>query len=144
MKIDLEGVFKTLGLPLGLIVVIGATLTFLGVPLEIVLSVAAGLVGVQLLLSLMLDVLKWAGALPDKLAGIVSAVANLLVLGAVIAALKFFPNFDIAGLDKQLLELAKVLGYLFVYITQIVGTKSIHGFATRVLGIQAFSHTLLR
>jgi len=140
MKINLEETFKTLGIPVGLILVVGAVLTYLGTPLDLVLSIALGLVGCQFALSLLIDVLKWGGALPDKIAGVISAVANLVVLVGIVVALKFFPSFDINALDKQIYELAKVLGIVFVYITNITGTKGWHLFFTRVLGIAAFSH----
>jgi hypothetical protein len=124
MKI--ESTFKTLGIPLALVAVIVALLAWAGLTLEQLYVVAASLVGLQLFLSFLIDVLKYAGVVNAGTAGKWSAVFNLVTLIGVAVYLKFFPTFDIATVDNQLLELAKVLGLVFAYMTQIIGTKAVH------------------
>jgi hypothetical protein len=124
MKIEIA--FKTLGIPLALVAVIVALLAWAGLTLEQLYVVAASLVGLQLFLSFLIDVLKYAGVVNAGTAGKWSAVFNLVTLIGVAVYLKFFPTFDIVAVDNQLLELAKVLGLIFAYITQIIGTKAVH------------------
>ena len=122
----LEDIFKTLGLPLALVAVIVAFLAWVGLTLEQLYVVVASLVGLQVFLSFLIDVLKYAGVVNAGTSGKWSAVFNLVALIGVAAWLKFFPNFDIYAADAQLLELAKVLALVFAYITQIIGTKAVH------------------
>lgn len=122
----LEDTFKTLGLPLVLVAVIVALLAWVGLTLEQLYVVAAALVGLQLLISFLIDALKYAGVVNDGTSGKWSAVINLLMLIGVAIWLKFFPTFDIYALDEQLYDLAKVLILVFAYITQIIGTKKVH------------------
>ena len=135
----LEDIFKTLGLPLALVAVIVAFLAWVGLTLEQLYVVVASLVGLQVFLSFLIDVLKYAGVVNEGTSGKWSAVFNLLALIGVAAWLKFFPNFDIHAADAQLLELAKVLALVFAYITQIIGTKAVHVVSVKKLGLQAFT-----
>jgi hypothetical protein len=125
----LEDTFKTLGLPLALVAVIVALLAWAGLTLEQLYVIAAALVGLQLLISFLIDVLKYAGVVNDGTSGKWSATFNLITLVGVAIWLKFFPAFDLYAVDKQLLELAKALIVVFAYITQIVGTKAVHTIA---------------
>lgn len=122
----LESIFKTLGIPLALVAVIVALLAWWGLTLEQLYIVAVSLVGLQLFQAFLIDVLKYAGVVNAGTSGKWSAVFNLLTLIGIAFWLKFFPAFDIYSVDSQLLELAKVLGLVFAYITQIVGTKAVH------------------
>ena len=124
MKI--ESAFKTLGIPLALVAVIVALLAWAGLTLDQLYVVTAALVGLQLLGAFLIDVLKYAGVVNAGTSGKWSAVFNLVTLIGVAVWLKFFPTFDIYAADQQLLELAKVLGLMFAYITQIIGTKAVH------------------
>jgi hypothetical protein len=139
MKFDLSTIFKTLGLPLLLVGVIVALLVAIGSPLEQITPIAASLVGLQLLLSLLIDVLKYAGVVDAGTSGKWSAGLNLLTLIGVVVWLKLYPTFDIYALDTQLLELGKVLTLVFAYITQLIGTKAIHQVTVNGLGIKAFA-----
>ena len=80
MKFDLEHTLKTLGLPVGLVAVFAAVLALLGIDLNIILAIAGSMIGLQALLGLLVDVLKWAGVVADDTAGIWSAAFNLLGL----------------------------------------------------------------
>jgi len=122
----LEDTFKTLGLPLALVAVIVALLAWAGLTLEQLYVVAAALVGLQLFTSFLIDVLKYAGVVNAGTAGKWSAAFNLATLIGVAIWLKFFPAFDIYAADSQLFELAKVLGLVFAYMTQMIGTKAVH------------------
>lgn len=135
----LEDLFKTLGIPLTLIAVIVAVLAMFGLSLDQITTVAVSLVGLQLLCSFLVDVLKWAGVVNDGTSGKWSAALNLVTLTGVAVWTKFFPTFDLQALDNQLLELGKVLVMVFAYITQIVGTRNVHQLTVRGLGIKAFT-----
>ena len=122
----LEDVFKTLGIPRALVAVIVALLAWAGLTLEQLYVVAAALVGLQLFGSFLIDVLKYAGVVDAGTSGKWSAAFNLVTLIGVAIWLKLFPSFDIYAADSQLFELAKVLGLVFTYVTQIIGTKAVH------------------
>lgn len=126
---DLKKIFQTLGLPLALVGVIVALLAWVGLTLDQLAAVAVTLVGLQLMQSFVIDVLKYVGVVDEGTAGKWSAAFNLLTLIAVGVYMKFFPAFDIHAVDGQLLELAKLLIYVFAYVTQIVGTKRFHSAA---------------
>lgn len=137
---DIKSIFKTLGLPLGLVGVIVALLAWIGLTLDELAAVAVTLVGLQLLLSFVIDVGKYVGLVDDGTAGKWSAAFNLLTLIGVAVWLKFFPSVDIHAIDSQLAELAKVLIYVFAYVTQLIGTKRAHA----VIGFASFSGKTLR
>ena len=136
---DLKTIFKTLGLPLALVAVIVALLAWAGLDIGQIEIVAASLIGLQLAISFLIDVLKYSGAINDGTAGFWSAFFNLLALVAVAFWMKFYPAFDIHSLDNQIGELAKLLGLIFAYITQMIGTKAVHRFSVDKLEIEAFS-----
>lgn len=135
MKIDLAEVWNNLKLPAGLMLVFSALLIWFGTPLEDVLGIIGGLAGVSALVFLLLDVLKYVGALPDGYAGVMSSVIHLALILAVAAILKLYPSFDFASADAQIAEFAKVAGLVFAYIIQIFGTKQIRAAALQGLGI---------
>lgn len=142
MKIDLEKLFSTLGLNVGLIIVFAAVLKYFGVDLGAVVSIASGMVGLQLIISLCINVLKWTSAITDGVAGKWSAALNLV--GVVIVAITIYlnPVFDFAKLDAQLVDIARFGALLFGYLVQIAGTKYWHQFVTYGLGVNAFSNKL--
>lgn len=123
---DIKAIFKTLGIPLGLVGVVVALLAWVGISAEQLGVVAASLVGLQLMGSFLIDMLKYVGVVKDGASGQWSAAFQLIVLVGVAVWLEFFPSFDGRALDAQLLELAKLFGLIFVYVTQIVGAKAIH------------------
>ena len=144
MKIDLESILKTLGLPLGLVAVFSAVLALFGVPLATVLTIAASMIGAQALISLLIDVLKWAGVVSDGSAGIWSAVLNLIGLAGIAIALVLYPTLDFPALDAQLVVIAQFASLIFAYIVQVVGTKRMHQFMVRGLGVTTFSASTQR
>jgi hypothetical protein len=123
---DLKQNLKTLGLPLALVAVIIALLAWVGLTVEQLTAVAVGLVGFQLCFAFLVDVLKYIGVVSAGKAGQWSAAFNLLMLIGVAVWLKLFPGFDVYALDAQLFELAKLAGLIFVYVTQVIGTKAVH------------------
>lgn len=139
---DLKTIFKTLGLPLAMIAVIVALLVWAGLDIDEITAVAVSLVGLQLAVAFLVDVLKYAGVVDDGTAGKWSAGFNLLTLAGVAFWMKFYPTFDIHSLDNQIGELAKLLGLIFAYITQMIGAKAVHRFSVDKLEIEAFSNSV--
>lgn len=142
MKFDLEKTLKTLGWPLGLTAVFSSVLLLFGVQLDTVLTIAGSMLGAQALITLLIDVLKFVGAIKDDAAGIWSAVLNLIGLAGIAVALGLNPSFDFPKLDAQFVIIAQFGSLIFGYIVQIAGTMHIHKFFTRGLGIWRFSYTL--
>ncbi len=141
MKFDLENTLKTLGWPLGLIAVFSSVLLLFGMQLDTVLTIAGSMLGAQALISLLIDVLKYAGAVRDGNAGKWSAGLNLLGLAGIAIALGLNPNFNFPKLDAQFVIIAQFGTLLFGYIVQIAGTYNVHKFVTQGLGVQRFSCT---
>jgi len=139
MKVDLQSILKTLGLPVGLVAVFAAVLALFGVELGIVLAIAGSMFGLQAAFGLLVDVLKWAGVVAEQTAGIWSATLNLLGLAGIAITMGIYPTFDFATVDAQVLDVIKALGLVFGYIVQIAGTKGIHKFMVKGLGIKAFT-----
>lgn len=142
MKIDLEKLFTTLGLNVGLIVVFAAVLNYFGVDLGVVVSIASSMVGLQLVISLCINVLKWAGSISDGVAGKWSAALNLVGVGIIAVTLYLNPAFDFAKLDAQLVDIARFGALLFGFFVQVAGTKYVHQAVTYGLGVKAFSNKL--
>lgn len=133
---NIEKLLKTLGLNLGLIAVFSAVLALFGVSLDVVLSIAGSMVGIELLISLAVNVLKWAGVVSDGTAGKWSAALNLGGLAIIAVTLGVNPAFDFAKLDAQLVDIAKFLSLIFGYIVQVAGTKYFHQSVTYGLGVK--------
>jgi hypothetical protein len=142
MKFDLENILKTLGWPLGLIAVFSSVLLLFGVQLDLVLRIAYSMVGAQALIALVIDVLKYVGAISDGNAGKWSAALNLLGLAGIAVGLGLNPAFDFPKLDGSLVIIAQFGSLVFAYIVQIASTRHVHNFYTRGLGIWLFSHTM--
>lgn len=140
MKIDLPQTLKELGLPIGLVALYAAILGLFGVSLDHILLIIEGLVGTFALIALLIDIVKWAGVIKDGTAGKWSAAANLVVLITVTVVFKLYPQLDLGGIDAQIAEFAKVVGIVFAYIVQIVGSKYVHKALTRGLNIWAFTN----
>ena len=113
-----------------------------GVSLDNIIAIAEGLVGTFALITLVINVLKWAGVVNDGAAGKWSAVANLFVLLVVTVVFKLYPDFNFGGVDEMIAEFAKVAGIVFAYIIQIIGSKRVHLAVTRGLNVRAWSHTM--
>ena len=135
MKVSLEDLLKSLAWPLGLIAVFSAVLALFGVELSLVLAIAATMVGAQALISVLVDVLKWAGVVDDGTAGKWSAAFNLVGLAAIAVGLYFNRDFDFTALDIQLKTLAEFAVLVFGYIVQIAGSKRVHQLTAKGLGV---------
>jgi hypothetical protein len=138
MKFDLEQTLKTLGWNLGLIAVFSSVLMLFGVALDQVLVIAGSMAGLQALIALAINVLKWAGVVSDGAAGKWSAILNLGGLAFVSVTLGVNPAFNFAALDAQFVDIAKFLTIIFGYVVQIAGTKHFHRFTVNALGVKAF------
>ena len=138
MKLNLTEILKALAWPVALIAIFSAVLLYFGISLEQVEAIAASMAGAQLLISLLVNVLKWAGVVNDGTAGKWSAAFNLLGYAAIAVSLGLYPAYDFSALDAKLVEFAQFFSLAFGYIVQIVGTKSMHLFTTRGLGVTAF------
>lgn len=138
MKFDLEVLLKTLGLNAAWIAVFAAVLNLFGVDLNIVLGIAVTMIGLQLLISLAINVLKWAGVVNDGTAGKWSAVLNLCGLGLIAYLLASNPAFDFSKLDAQFVDIARFLNLLFGFVVQVAGTKYWHQGMAYGLGVKAF------
>lgn len=142
MKIDLGKLLSTLGLNIGLIAVFSAVLALFGVSLDVVITIAESMVGLQLLVSLCVNVLKWGGVINDGAAGKWSAGFNLAGLGVIAVTIGLNPAFDFATLDGQLVDIARFGALIFGYFVQIAGTKYVHQSITYGLGVRPFSNRL--
>lgn len=130
----LESIVKSLGLPLGVVAVIASVLALFGLDAESIATLTLALVGVQACVLLVIDILKWTGVVHDGAAGKWSAVFNAVIFVALVVQIEFFPSFDVEGLDAQLYEFAKAAGVVFVYVSQLAGTKSL-----RELGFKVYT-----
>ncbi|MBI5933279.1 MAG: hypothetical protein HY867_06190 [Chloroflexi bacterium] len=141
MKFNLETILKTLGWPLGLTAVFASVLLLLGVELDLVLSIAGIMLGGQALISLLVDVLKWAGVVNDGTAGKWSASFHLLGLAAIAFGLYVNPAFDFPALDAQLQVIAQFLTLAFGFMVQVAGSKRVHQLTVNGLGLRVFSRS---
>jgi cytochrome c oxidase assembly factor CtaG len=94
--------------------------------LELILTIVAGLVGLPALWSVVIDLLKYFGVVTDGTAGKWSAGFNIVTLIAVAVLVNFFPNFDFAGVDSTLAEVAKFAALIAGYLFQILITNKVH------------------
>lgn len=142
MMIDLKKLLSALGLNVGLITVFAAVLGLFGIDLNLILSIAGSMVGMQLLISLCVNVLKWSGVVKDDTAGYWSAGLNLAGLGVIAVTIGVNPAFDFTGLDAQLVTIANFGVLIFGYIVQVAGTKYMHQAVAYGLGVKKFSYSL--
>ena len=122
----LEEIFGKLGLPVALIAVIVALLSWAGIDIENVYAIAISLVGIQLLGFVLIDALKYAGVIKAGDSGKWSAVYNLITLAGVAVVLGFVPAFDFGAVDAYVYEFAKVASILLAYVSGLTGTKGFH------------------
>lgn len=141
MKLNLNEILKALAWPLGLIAVFAAVLALFGVSLDMVQAIAITMVGAQMLISLTIDVLKWAGAVDDGTSGVWSAVLNLIGLAGIAVALYLSPTFDFPALDAQFQTFAQFGVLIFGYIVQIAGSKRVHQLTVKGLGVTALKNS---
>ena len=134
----LETIWKNLGLPVLLTGVFSAVLLLFGIELGQVLVIAGSMFGLQLLISVAVDLLKEAGVVDYGMAGKWSAVFNLFALFGISVLIGLYPGFDFPAIDAQLMDIARFAGLLLAYLVQIKGTQSLHYFNTVTLGIKAF------
>lgn len=139
MKI--EEILKTLGLPIGLIAVFGAVLALFGLSFDQIVTVAGAMVGLQLLIAVAVNILKYAGVVNDGSAGKWSAGINLLSMAGIAVMLGLKPEFDFSSLDSQFADIARFAALILTYVVQISGTKMMHNISVDVVGIKSFSQT---
>jgi hypothetical protein len=141
MKFDLKETLKALGLPVGLVALFAAVLGLFDISLDNILLIVEGLAGTFALIALVIDILKWAGVINDGTAGKWSAAANLVVLVTVTVVFKLYPQFNFGSIDSYIAEFAKVVGIVFAYIIQIIGSKGVHLAMTRGMNVRVFSYS---
>ncbi len=139
MSEKLQELLKAIGLPVGLVAIVVAVAGFVGLPLEQALQLFGVLVGVPFVIALVIDILKQFGVVDDGTAGKWSAVLNLVVIIGLAVLLKFVPDLDVVSIDAKILELAKAVAIIVVYLIQLFGTKSAHRAYVNGLGIVRFS-----
>ena len=134
----LETIWKNLGLPLLLTGVFSAVLALFGVELAQVLVIAGSMLGLQLLISVAIDLLKGSGLVGYGYAGWWSGFLNLFALFGISVLIGLYPDFDFPAVDAQLMDIARFAGLLLTYVIQVKGTQSLHYFNTVTLGVKAF------
>lgn len=139
MKFDIENLFKTLGLPVGLTAVFGAILALFGVSLDSVLEVAGSMIGLWAVISLVVNLLKLVGVVDPGTSGKWSAALNLLAVVGIAALLAADPAFDFPALDGNLQIVAQFGMLVLGYVTNMLGAQAVHRVQVRSLGIRAFS-----
>lgn len=99
-----------------------------GAPFDISLLLAelVGLAGVAGLISLGINVAKSAGWVQDGQAPTISAVANFILLGILMAARIFKPDMDIGQIDAQIASFVNVGTVVFAYVIQLLASKATH------------------
>jgi hypothetical protein len=139
MQSKLEELLKALGLPVGLALVIASVAKYFGLTLDQAFQVFGILVGLPFVIGLIIDVLKLAGVVTPGTSGIWSAGFNLAAILGLAILFKYAPNFDVTTWDAKLLELAKAIVLIVTWIVQLFGTKGVHRFYIRGLGVSRFS-----
>lgn len=139
MKIDLAELFKTLGLPVGLVIVLAAILTMFGLDLNQVIAVSSSMVGLWALLSLSVNILKVTGVVDPGTSGKWSAAFNLVAIGAIAYILGSNPAFDFAALDASLQIIAQFGALVLTYLINVMGAKALQAVQVKGLGIRAFT-----
>lgn len=138
MQQKLEELLKVLGLPVGLALVIVAVANYFGLPLDQAIQLFGILVGLPFAIGLIVDLLKLVGVVTPGSAGIWSAAFNLLSIIGLAVLLKYVPESNVTTWDAQLLELAKAVVLIITWVAQLFGTKQVHQFYTRGLGVKQF------
>lgn len=141
MQIKLEELLKTLGVPVAIAGVITAVTVLFGVPLESAFQLFGILIGLPFLISFIIDILKQLRVVDDGAAAKWSAGLNLLAIGGLAIALKFYPDFDYASLDAYIYQLGQAIAVIVTFILQMVSTARAHRFYVRGLGIRRFSYS---
>lgn len=109
--------------------------------LEQIIAVVGALVGWPALVALVIDILKYLRVVEDGTAGKWNLGFNLAAFVIVGIAIGFFPNIDIAGVDKILLEYVKLAAYIFALVVQILATRGFHALYVRTdFGSKYFSY----
>lgn len=113
----------------------------LGMVLELVFTFG-GLAGVAGLISMLVNVGKWAGVINDGTAQAWVAGLNLVVLGALVGVKLFDPSITLDFLDAQMGKIAQIGIFILGYATQIIGSNKIYPWLKqlKIPGL-SYSHT---
>lgn len=85
-----------------------------------------GLVGFGGLLALLINVLKYFGAIKDGQATTYATGLNILGLIGLYVLRIFKPDFDLSGLDAQMQSFVTVGTAVFAFVIQMASSKGIH------------------
>lgn len=123
------------------IVILGTIALLATINLGLALTIVAGLVGLPLLWSVVIDVLKLLGVVTDRTAGQWSAGFSILSLLMVLVAINFFPQFDLHVADTLLGEIAQFATIILGFLTQILVARGTHAVTARIFPALSFSRS---
>jgi hypothetical protein len=107
--------------------------------LTLIVSIIAGLVGLPLLWSVAIDILKLVGVVNDGTAAQWNAGFGIVELILVAVAVNFFPALNIAKIDSLLGEIAQFAAMIVALIAQIVVAKATHAVTSKIFPALSFS-----
>jgi hypothetical protein len=139
MKIDIESIFKTLGLPAGLVIVLAAVLSLFGVSFDKVIGIASSMLGLWATISLVINILKVFKVVDAGTSGKWSAALNLIGVLGVAAVLATDPVFDFSALNSQLQIIAQFGALVLTFVVNMIGTQAMHKVQVKTLHIRSFT-----
>ena len=93
---------------------------------EEVVLVVGSLVGFSMLVSIIVNVLKFFNVVKDDTAATWVAGFNLVGVLALYAAMKLIPDFNVMPIDSALQEVAIIATYIFSFVVMLFGSKLTH------------------
>jgi hypothetical protein len=101
-------------------------LKFITDVIMLVLGKWEAFLGVVALITILVNVLKWAGVVKDGTASVWSMVLNGIGMVTFIVVKIVKPDTDLMILDTNMSLIAQVLSLLFTYVLQLGGSKLVH------------------
>lgn len=94
--------------------------------LDQVIAQVATLAGFAALISILVNVAKWFKWIPDGVAPKIVAGANVLLVLVIYFLRVFHINYDVAGLDPQMQEVASLLSFVLSFVIDLGVSKGTH------------------
>jgi hypothetical protein len=91
--------------------------------MDIYLAIWAGLIGFGMVISFIVSILKYTGAIVDGTSDKWVAGLNLVGILAVIIIVNFFPQVNLPMLDEKLVGIMGIVNYFFSYVLTLLGSK---------------------